>query len=148
MTQYLVAIHHADDYDPSVAKDDAMSRDIDAIHDEVKAAGVRVFVGRLHPQAARRRCGPSPTVRCLPAAGRTLRPRNTWGLVGAGSRGPGHGACLRARGLSPVGRRSRYALFTDRGSNGMSLLVGMAQTLSSGRSTKTRPRECPARVVD
>ena len=29
MTQYLVAIHHPDDYDPS-AEDEAMSRDIDA----------------------------------------------------------------------------------------------------------------------
>jgi hypothetical protein len=49
MTQYLVAIHHPDDYDPSVAEDDAMSRDIDALNDEMKAAGVRVFVGGLQP---------------------------------------------------------------------------------------------------
>jgi hypothetical protein len=28
MTQYLVAIHHPDDYDPSVAEDEAMDRDI------------------------------------------------------------------------------------------------------------------------
>ena len=31
MTQYLVAIHHPDDYDPSVAEDEAMHRDIDAL---------------------------------------------------------------------------------------------------------------------
>ncbi|KQV64578.1 YciI family protein [Rhizobium sp. Root1220] len=49
MTQYLVAIHHADDYDPSIAEDEAMSRDIDALNDEMKAAGVRIFVGGLHP---------------------------------------------------------------------------------------------------
>ena len=49
MTQYLVAIHHPDDYDPSVAEDDAMSRAIDALNDEMKAAGVRVFVGGLQP---------------------------------------------------------------------------------------------------
>ena len=49
MTQYLVAIHHPDGYDPSVAEDDAMSRDIDALNDEMKAAGVRIFVGGLHP---------------------------------------------------------------------------------------------------
>lgn len=49
MTQYLVAIHHPDDYDPAMAEDEAMSRDIDALNEEMKAAGVRVFVGGLHP---------------------------------------------------------------------------------------------------
>jgi hypothetical protein len=48
MTQYLVAIHHPDDYDPSV-EDEAMHRDIDALNDEMKAAGVRIFVGGLQP---------------------------------------------------------------------------------------------------
>jgi hypothetical protein len=38
MTQYLIAIHHPDDYDPAVAEDEAMSRDIDAVNDEMKAA--------------------------------------------------------------------------------------------------------------
>src|SRR5271169_3506165 len=47
MTQYLVAIHHPDDYDPST-EDEAMSRDIDALNDEMVAAGVRIFVGGLH----------------------------------------------------------------------------------------------------
>ena len=47
--KYLVAIHHPDDYDPSVAEDEAMHRDIDALNDEMEAAGVRVFVGGLHP---------------------------------------------------------------------------------------------------
>ncbi len=54
MTQYLVAIHHADDYDPSVAEDEAMSRDIDALNDEMKAAGVRIFVGGLKPAGSAR----------------------------------------------------------------------------------------------
>ena len=48
MTRYLVAIHHPDNYDPST-EDEAMSRDIDALNDEMVAAGVRVFVGGLHP---------------------------------------------------------------------------------------------------
>ncbi len=48
MTQYLVTIHHPEDYDPSV-EDEAMSRDIDELNDEMVAAGVRVFVGGLHP---------------------------------------------------------------------------------------------------
>ncbi len=46
MTQYLVAIHHPDDYDPS-AEDEAMSRDIDALNEEMDAAGIRVFAGGL-----------------------------------------------------------------------------------------------------
>ena len=49
MAQYLVAIHHPDGYDPSVAEDEAMHRDIDALNDEMKAAGIRVFVGGMHP---------------------------------------------------------------------------------------------------
>src|SRR5258707_10382298 len=49
MTQYMVAIHLPDDYDPAAAEDDAMHRDIDALNDEMKAAGVRIFVGGLEP---------------------------------------------------------------------------------------------------
>lgn len=49
MAKYLVAIHHPDDYDPSVAEDEAMGRDIDVLNDEMVAAGVRIFVGGLHP---------------------------------------------------------------------------------------------------
>lgn len=49
MPQYLVAIHHPDDYDPLIAADEAMHRDIDVLNDEMKAAGVRVFVGGLQP---------------------------------------------------------------------------------------------------
>jgi len=45
--QFLVAIHHPDDYDGSV-EDEAMHRDIDVLNDEMVAAGVRVFVGGLH----------------------------------------------------------------------------------------------------
>ena len=48
MKQYLVAIHHPDDYDPSV-ETEAMARDIDALNDEMVAAGVRIFVGGLSP---------------------------------------------------------------------------------------------------
>ena len=53
MPQYLVAIHRPDGYDPAVAEDEAMHRDIDALNDEMKAAGVRVFVGGLHPATQR-----------------------------------------------------------------------------------------------
>jgi hypothetical protein len=46
MTQYLVAIHHPDNYDPS-QEDKAMERDIDVLNEEMIAACVRVFVGGL-----------------------------------------------------------------------------------------------------
>ncbi|MGA6982381.1 MAG: YciI family protein [Candidatus Sulfotelmatobacter sp.] len=48
MPQYLVAIHHPDNYDPS-KEDEAMHRDIGALNEEMIAAGVRVFVGGLTP---------------------------------------------------------------------------------------------------
>ena len=50
-TQYLVAIHHPDDYDPS-AEDEAMYRDIEALNLEMLAAGVRIFAGGLHPASS------------------------------------------------------------------------------------------------
>jgi hypothetical protein len=49
--KYLVAIHHPDDYDASV-EDEAMSRDIDVLNDEMEAARVRIFVGGLHPASS------------------------------------------------------------------------------------------------
>ncbi|MRX09483.1 hypothetical protein GJ697_16705 [Pseudoduganella sp. FT25W] len=49
MTQYLVAIHHPDNYDPAAMEDEAMHRDIDVLNDEMVAAGIRIFVGGLRP---------------------------------------------------------------------------------------------------
>jgi hypothetical protein len=46
MTRYLVAIHHADDYAPSL-EDEAMVRDIDVLNEEMEAAGARFFAGGL-----------------------------------------------------------------------------------------------------
>lgn len=65
MAQYLVAIHHPDDYDPAVAEDEAMDRAIDALNDEMKAAGIRVFVGGLKParEARSLRATPNGEVR-------------------------------------------------------------------------------------
>ena len=48
MTQYLVAIHHPDDFDPA-AEDEATQRDIRALNTEMKAAGAVIFVGGLAP---------------------------------------------------------------------------------------------------
>ena len=54
MTQYLVTIHHPDGYDSSVAEDEVMHRDIDALNEEMIAAGVRIFVGGLRPPSSAR----------------------------------------------------------------------------------------------
>jgi hypothetical protein len=51
MTQYLVAIHHPDDFDPA-SETETTRRDISALNVEMKAAGVIVFVGGLQPVAA------------------------------------------------------------------------------------------------
>ena len=48
MSQYLVAIHLPDDFDPS-AESEATVRDIDVLNQEMAAAGVVVFVGGLTP---------------------------------------------------------------------------------------------------
>src|SRR5260221_14766166 len=46
MAQYLVAIHHPDDYDPSTEGEEMM-RDIDVLNEEMAAAGARFFAGGL-----------------------------------------------------------------------------------------------------
>ena len=46
MPQFLVAIHHPDNFDPST-ESEATVRDIDALNHEMAAAGVVVFVGGL-----------------------------------------------------------------------------------------------------
>ena len=49
MSKYLVTIHHPDNYDPSIAEDEAMDHAIDVLNEEMVVAGVRVFVGGLQP---------------------------------------------------------------------------------------------------
>jgi len=46
MPQYLVAIHHPDNYDAS-AESEAMVSDIDVLNEEMEAAGTRFFAGGL-----------------------------------------------------------------------------------------------------
>ena len=46
MKRYLVAIHHPDDYDPSL-ETEAMLEEIHALNREMVSAGVRIFVGGL-----------------------------------------------------------------------------------------------------
>lgn len=68
MTQYLVAIYHPDDYDPST-EDEAMSRDIDALNDEMVVAGVRIFVGGLSPASSARSLQAQPAGKLLVTGG-------------------------------------------------------------------------------
>lgn len=60
MTRYLVTIHHPSDYDPAATEDEAMARDIDALNDEMVAAGVRAFVGGLHGPGSATSLRPKP----------------------------------------------------------------------------------------
>jgi hypothetical protein len=46
MPQYLVAIQHPDNYDPSLEGEE-MVRDIDVLNEEMDAAGARFFAGGL-----------------------------------------------------------------------------------------------------
>lgn len=48
MPQYLVAIQHPENYDPSL-EGEAMIRDISALNVEMDAAGARFFAGGLEP---------------------------------------------------------------------------------------------------
>ncbi|MFZ1944949.1 MAG: YciI family protein [Acidobacteriaceae bacterium] len=50
MAQYLVAIHHPDNYDSST-EGEAMMHDIDVLNEEMEAAGARVFAGGLQSVA-------------------------------------------------------------------------------------------------
>jgi hypothetical protein len=73
--KYLVAIHHRDDYDASVAEDEAMHRDIDALNDEMVAAGVRIFVGGLHPASSAKSLRAQPHGKVLVTDGPYLETR-------------------------------------------------------------------------
>jgi hypothetical protein len=64
MNRYLISIHRPNSYDPALEEDEAMRREIDALNKEMVAAGVRVFVGGLHPigEAKSLRAGPGGEV--------------------------------------------------------------------------------------
>ena len=64
MPQYLVAVYHPDDYDPSV-ETEAMHRDIGALNVEMVAAGVRIFVGGLTPASSARSLRAQPDGKVL-----------------------------------------------------------------------------------
>jgi hypothetical protein len=54
MTKYLVAIYRPENYDPGVSEDEAMGREIDALNEEMEAAGIRVFAGGLQSESSAR----------------------------------------------------------------------------------------------
>jgi hypothetical protein len=60
----LVAIYRPDNYDPSV-ETEAMSREIDALNDEMVADGVRIFVGGLSPARSARSLRAQPNCEVL-----------------------------------------------------------------------------------
>lgn len=78
MTRYLVAIHHPDDYDPCL-EDEAMHRDIEALNDEMEAAGVRVFVGGLRPASSAKSLRAQPDGKVLITDGPYLETREHLG---------------------------------------------------------------------
>jgi hypothetical protein len=75
MAQYLVAIHHPDDYGSSV-ETEATIGNIHALNREMVAAGVRVFVGGLSPAPRAKSLRAQPDGKVL-ITGRTWRPRST-----------------------------------------------------------------------
>jgi len=113
MTQYLVAIHHPDDYDPST-EDEAMSRDIDTLNDEMVAAGVRIFVGGLAPASSARSLRKQPVGKVLITDGPYVETKEHiggfWVLEAANL---DDALAWGARLPSPVGRRSKCARLID-----------------------------------
>ena len=59
MPQFLVAIHHPDNYASSV-EDEAMIGDITALNHEMIAAGVRIFAGGLSSAPLAKSLRPQP----------------------------------------------------------------------------------------
>jgi len=73
MPKYQVAIHHPDNCDAAVSEDGAMNYEIGTLNDEMKTAGVRVFVGGLHPASSAKLLRAQPDAAVLMAAGPCLK---------------------------------------------------------------------------
>ena len=110
MAQYLVAIHHPDDFDPS-AESESTIEDIHALNREMVAASVRVFVGGLAPAPR------AKSLRAQPDGKSAHHRRAVSGnqgahrrFLGARSRRPRRGTGLGTQGcprLSCAGRGAR-----------------------------------------
>jgi hypothetical protein len=79
MPQYLVAIHHPDNFDPSTVTAETM-RDIGALNKEMMAAGVRFFAGGLQPETKAKslRAQPNGQVLITDGAGKSLITIRPW----------------------------------------------------------------------
>ncbi len=71
--RYLIAIHHPDNYDPAVSEDATMAHAIDVLNDEMVAAGVRKFVGGLHPPGSAKSLRAQPDGKVLVTDGPYLK---------------------------------------------------------------------------
>jgi hypothetical protein len=78
MTQYLVAIYHPDDYDPST-EGEAMVRDIHALNKEMEAAGARIFAGGLSSAKSARSLRVQPAGKVLVTDGPYLETKEHLG---------------------------------------------------------------------
>jgi hypothetical protein len=78
MAQYLVAIHHPDNYDPSL-EDEAMGRDIGILNEEMDAAGARIFAGGLRPASSARSLRAQPNGEVLITDGPYLETKEHMG---------------------------------------------------------------------
>ncbi len=56
--KYLLSVYRPHDYDHAASLDDVARRAIDAVNEEMKVAGVRVFVGGLRPPDSARTLSP------------------------------------------------------------------------------------------
>ncbi|MFZ0882454.1 MAG: hypothetical protein WAN14_03580 [Candidatus Acidiferrales bacterium] len=81
MPQYLVAVHHPDNFDPST-ESAATVRDIDALNEEMAAAGVVIFVGGLNSVREAKSLRAQPDGKVLTTDGHTWRPRSTSPVFG------------------------------------------------------------------
>src|SRR5260370_35294243 len=86
MPQYLVAIHRPDNYDGSL-EPESMGRDIDALNEEMAAAGAVVFVGGLLPVSSAKSLRAQPGGKVLITDGPYLETKEHiggfWVLEGA-----------------------------------------------------------------
>jgi hypothetical protein len=115
MQQYLVAIHHPDNYDRSL-EDQAIPREIGALNEEMVAAGVRIFVRGLSPASNATSLRAQPDGEVLITDGPYLETKEH--VDDFGCRKP-LTSTRRWRGDArppyPVGRRSRCECFSGRG---------------------------------
>ena len=103
MAQYLIAIHHPGDFDPSLATASTV-RDIDVLNGEMEAAGVRMFAGGLAGAGNAKSLRAQPDSKVLVTDGPYLPTKEHVGGFWI----------LKAANLDEAaGRRSRYSRSSD-----------------------------------